>query len=355
MATPTIVRVTPSIGLPAGDTLITVEATNLRPPVHPDPGVVDPDDAFDDIPRTAAVFVDGVAASDVRVYSTQLLTFLLPQGNPGDPDALAGGRTVSLTITNLDQATGLPISGESVTAANAFTYIRPAHTAEFESDFTRVQRTLLQMLKKQLLAEVNYAVQTDYDPTTGDEMHVTQFAKLPGIVLVGPDLRENRFYSRNDQSENDQPDGTVSVLDGESPAGYFETRVPYTVDVLWEVIAASNNKVELLNLQANFVMFMHHNKWISILRNPADASKGSIRFELDFQPEGQPQTTTIPNNSNVRSWSAKILIRGFDIEAFSGLKTDGTPDPSNLVPAHAVVDHPRAADTIHVDATKLAK
>ena len=55
--------------------------------------------------------------------------------------------------------------------------------------------------------------------------------------------------------------------------------------------------------------------------------------------EGKLKTQRIPNNSNVFSWSATIVIRGFDIEAFSGLSTDGTSDPAQLVPAHAVVDH----------------
>ena len=355
MSAPTIASVTPSIGLASGDQLVTIEGTGFNVPVDVavPPGQPDPYDpaSLATFTQTAMVLFDGVPATLVKVYSSTLLTCLLPPGNPGDATTPPPGRAVSVQVINVAQGTTDPIPGESVTAANAFTYARPLHTTEYESDFARTIRTLLRLLKSQLLVdEVNYAVQTDYDPTTGDELHVTKFAKLPGIVLAGPDLRENRFYSLNEQP--DYPDGTVSALDGVSPTGFLETRVPYTVDLVFDVIAASDTKTELLNLEANFVLFMHKNKYLSVQRSATDPSKGSVRYELDFEPFGQPKNTTTANNSNLRSWQARIVIRGFDLEAFSGLTLDGTSDPANLIPAHAVVDHGRAADVVRLAPTE---
>jgi len=357
---PTITSITPSIGLASGDQLITIRGTGFNVPVDAPPGVVDPNDPYDPVSlatktQTAMVLFDGVASPIVKVFSSTLLTAILPQGNAGPSSTPAPGRSVSVSIVNVVQGTSTPIGGESVTAPNAFVYARPLLTKEYESDLTRAIRTLLQLMKGQLLVdEVNWAVQTDYDATTGDELHVTKFAKLPGIVLAGPELRENRFYSINQQPDFD--DGTVSDLDGSSPAGFITTRVPYTVDLSFTVVGASDNKAELWNLAANFVMFMHKNKWLYMNRSATDPTKGQVRWEMDFDgPGSQPKSTTVPNNSNLRSWTAEIVIRGFDIEAFSGLVTDGTTDPSNLIPAHAVIDHGRCADTVNVKASKLSE
>lgn len=343
MPAPTVSSVTPALGLASGDQLITIQGTNFRPAVH-----ATPPDPFTILtwPQTAQVLFDGVPSLEVRVQSATQLQARLP---PGDPGPGGAGRTVTVTIVNLDQNTGLPIPGESVAVPNAFSYRRPLHTTEYESDFTRLLRGMMQLMKRQLLdVEVNWAVQTDYDATTGDELHVTKFGKLPGIVIVGPDLEENRFYSLNQEPEFD--DGSVSG-DGTASGGYLATRVAYTVDATLEIIAASDTKTELLNLMANFVAFMHKNKWLYLNRSATDPTKGQVRYEFDFVPRGQPKNTTMPNNSNVRSWSAHVVIRGIDIEAFSGI-ADGTSDPSNLIPQHAVVRHGQTADIVSLVPTE---
>jgi hypothetical protein len=327
---PTIASLTPAVGLTAGDALVTIVGTGFR--------IATPQEntglGFGEWQETAIVLFGGTPASQVRVFSDTLLTCLAPA-------ALAAG-AVAVIVWNLDDD-GDPIFGESVALAAAYAYVLPKHTQEFECDFTRTVRTLIQRLKQQLLIdEVNYAVQTDYDPTTGDELHVAKFAKLPGFALIGPDLEENRFYSINQQPT--LPDGTVSLIDGVSSAGFIETRVPYTVDVRYQIVCASDNSVEVLNLMANYIAFMHANKWLVVDRAAGDSSRGQLRIEMDFAPGGLPKNTTVPNTSNVRSWSATFLLRGLDIESFAGLAADGTADPAGLVPAHAVVEHGQTAE-----------
>jgi hypothetical protein len=349
---PTITSITPAIGLASGDSLVSIVGTGFNVPVD----APDTNSDYDPLSLTTAtqtvlVYFDGVLAEQVWVRSSTLIEARIPPGNAGSP-YVPPGRQVTVMLVNVAQGTMTPLAGQSVSVPNAFTYALPILTSEYESDLARAIRTLLQLMKGQLLTvEVNYAVQTDYDANTGDELHVTKFAKLPGIVIVGPDMRENRFYSQNEQPDFD--DGTISKLDGVSPAGFFETRVPYTVDLVFDVIGASDNKVELLNLEANFISFMHKNKFLYMNRSATDASKGEIRWEMDFEPHGQPKNTTTPNNSNLRSWEAKIVVRGFDIETFSGLATDGAPDPASLIPAHAIVEHGRYADDVVVKAEQL--
>ena len=329
---PTIASLTPAVGLTAGDALVTIAGTGFRAALpQPNTGL-----GFGEWQETAMVLFGGTPAQQVRVLSDTLLTCLAPA-------AVAPG-AVAVTVQNLDDG-GALIVGESVALAAAYAYVLPRYTQEFECDFTRTVRTLIQRMKQQLLIdEVNYAVQTDYDPTTGDELHVAKFAKLPGFALVGPDLEENRFYSVNQQPT--LPDGTVSLLDGVSPGGFLEARVPYTVDVRYQIVCASDNSVELLNLMSNFIAFMHANKWLVIDRVAGQPTLGQIRVEMDFALGGLPKNATVPNTSNVRSWSANFLLRGLDIESFGGLLADGTADPAGLVPAHAVVDHVPAAEEI---------
>ena len=233
------------------------------------------------MPQTAIVLFDGVPAYDVRVFSGALLSATPPPHTPG---------VVDVSVQNVDQTTGVPISGEVVVAASSFTYVLPRVTADYPSDLVALVRTLIRAMKAYLLIEITHAVHTDYDERTGDELHVTKFAKLPGITLIGPDLEENRFYSLNE--EPDFTDETTVGDDGQ-PSAFVGTKVPYTVDLTFKVIAASDSKIELLNLASNFVMFMHSTKYLPMARNAADPSAGTIAYEFDFVKGGQPKTARI--------------------------------------------------------------
>ena len=82
---------------------------------------------------------------------------------------------------------------------DVFTYIRPALT--IESDLTRLVRALFQELKRQVLENVVLTVHTDFDAEAGAELHLAQIAQLPGLVLMGPELAEDRFFSTNQRPE----------------------------------------------------------------------------------------------------------------------------------------------------------
>ena len=48
-----------------------------------------------------------------------------------------------------------------------------------------------------MLGNVSATVSVDYDDTTLDGLNVIAMAKVPSLVLSGPTLRPNRFYSAN--------------------------------------------------------------------------------------------------------------------------------------------------------------
>lgn len=334
MAVPTVSSVSPAIGLSQGGELVKIAGSNFRIPSSlPAP------------PATVSVLFDGAPASDVRVLDSNTLTCLSPT-HPATDIAIRPSTTpqgpIAITIANLADD-GSAIVGESVTVAAAYAYTLPKHTKEFATDLERVTRAFMDLVRRLGIA-VSYAIETDYDPTSDDELHVAQFSKLPGIAIIGPELEENRFYSINEEPEFD----TGTTNDDGSPDGFVRTRVPYTVDLRFQIVCASDNKAELLNLQSNFVALMHANKWLYLSRSKDDATQ--VRFEMDFPEGGHPKSTTVPNNSNLRSWSAEILIRGFDIETIDGIDAGETAG----VPNQAIVGEGNTATEITISGLEPA-
>lgn len=333
MAVPTLTTVSPSNGPTGGQQLVTLTGTNFRLPVIPTDEIVE-----SDANSTVLVLFGGVPGEGTACLDATTAVSI-------PPPHVAG--TVAVTIMNLDPLTGVPVSGEQATLSDGYTYAAPVHTSERESDLVRLTRALLQFFKLKLGVTTTYAVHTDYDPTTGDELHVTEFASLPGISLVGPELSENRFYSINVAPTFDDP---TSVEDGYATA-FVSTPVPYTVDVKWTIVGASNSKMELLNLMSNFVALMHRTKFFVMLRNDADESKGTVRYEMDFEPDGEPKATMTSgsdhtNNSNLRSFHARIIIRGFNVESFSGVNSGVGPTG---VPNHAITEQGHMMETLRLD------
>jgi hypothetical protein len=284
MPTPIITSLTPATGPTGGLTLVELLGSGFRLP--PAPPLTGPTSA----PRpTVAVLVGGRPATSVGVLAAGRLTFDVVVRNLGDD--------------------GVPIVGEEAVRSGAFTYAQPRLASE--SDLTRLVRTLLRELKRQVLDNVVLTVQTDFDAETGDELHLAQLAALPGLVLVGPELVEDRFYSLNRLPE--APAG---------PGAFTRRRVPYTVDLGFTLVGTSDHTVELLNLMAATELFFHRNKCLELDRDPANPAAGRVRYELDLTPGGDLKVSSQPNESNVRSFSGAFVVRGFDLEDLAGVPDD---------------------------------
>jgi hypothetical protein len=295
VAAPTIDSLTPATGPTGGRTLVDVLGSGFRlPPPPPAEGPAPP------VGPTVAVLVGSRPALDVDVLASDRLTFLTPPGEAGPADVV---------VQNLDDD-GEPIAGEEATAPGAFAYVQPRLAVE--SDLTRLVRTLLRELKRQVHPNVSLTVQTDFDAQTGDELHLTELASLPGLVLVGPELTENRFYSLNSPLE-------VAVGDGTA----VRRRVPYTVDLGFTLLGVADHTTELLNLMAATELFFHRNKYLEMDRDAGSPIAGRVRYEMDFTPDGDLRVTSQPNESNVRSFSGSFVVRGFDFEDLAGVAGDG--------------------------------
>jgi len=293
MPPPSIIRVSPRSGPTSGSLLIEIVGAGFQLPALEAGDAPAPN-------SSVAVRVGPRPAREVRVLAADRLTCIVPAGDAG---------AVDVVIENLD-ASGEPIPGEQVIAPGAFAYVRPLLTTE--ADLTRLVRTLLQELKRQVLDNVVLTVHTDFDVGTGAELQLAQIARLPGLVLVGPELAENRFFSINQLPEIQT-----------EPGQFAQRRAPYTVDLGFTVIGVSDHTTELLNLMAATQLFFHRNPYLELDRDPANPDAGQVRYEMDIARDGDLKVTSQPNESNVRSFSGRFVVRGFDFEDLAGVPDEG--------------------------------
>lgn len=299
MAVPLIITVTPNEGVTSANNIVDLLTNNARlPPDPPETGFVG-----GSVPVTVEILFGTVPATNVQVISRGRVICRAP--------AQAAG-VVDVTITNLDDL-GVAIPGETFTKASAYTYKRPNlfFDPDNRSDLTRIVENLIVTMREQILENVGLTTHTDYDEETGDYLNIAEMAKLPAIVLTGPDMTENRFYSIN----NLRFDDAASGVEGR--------RNPYTVDLRFGVIGATDNTRQLIELLYATVQFFHRNRTISMLCDQNDPSAGAVKFDMDFIEEGgEPEVTSRLGESNVRTFSGTVLIRGFNLEDFHGVDND---------------------------------
>jgi hypothetical protein len=297
MAIPTITSIQPARGPASGQTLITIMGTGMRLPLQPPAGRP----PTDRLPHTVEIRIGAQPATRVLVREEPAIpggtiaTCLTPAGAPGAIDVL---------IQNLDDA-GRLIAGEVALLPGAFTYERTALSTE--SSLTRMVRMLLRALKAQVIENVNLTVHTDFDASPEDGVHLAAVARLPALVLAGPELRQSRAYSINQQPVRALRDGLALH------------RVPYTVDVGFTLIGMTDRTAELLNLMSLCTLFLHKNMHLLVARDPDAPDAGHVAYEMDFAPGGQFQVRSQPSESNVRHFVGELVIRGFDIDEPDGI------------------------------------
>ncbi|MCG8419631.1 MAG: IPT/TIG domain-containing protein [Proteobacteria bacterium] len=213
---------------------------------------------------------------------------------------------VDIVLRNVD-ASDTPIPGEEAILSAAYRYLRPRIIRE--SALTRLVRKLLRELKRQVMENASIAVALDYDDSTVDEVHIVALSRFPSLVLSGPRVSENRFFSRNELSEH--------MVPGTRGPELRRRRPPYTVDLSFTLTAASDRTTEVLNLMAAVATFLNRNRWIELPRDPDVSSAELLRWEMD--PQGDFRTR-LEGPDDVRAFTCGFVVRGFDID--EGLPLD---------------------------------
>lgn len=299
MAEPWIDSISPNTGLPGGRYLLTIIGGDFElPPSPPVAGFVG-----GGVPETVRIEINGERAAAVKVWTDGLITCLAPAFR-GDPALLsaAPGLDVDVVITNL---TG----PESATYDGAFTYARQDFTRG-DGPLAHVLRTLLREFRRQVLEYIAFSTQVDFDGSTADLLDVIELSRVPAIGLFGPKISENKFRRSCERPvSRDEPNLEFSVYRG-----------PRVVDMEFEATIHAKGETQAAHLAEEFVQFFERNQRLSVDRDPDDASKGRVEFDM-FLTDG-PSRSGSPNDSDVLSYSATFRIEGVSIDADSPIAID---------------------------------
>lgn len=269
MAPPTITGITPVSGLSSGQTLVTIDGTNFE---------IDPTVALMEVKFGTAL------GKDVRVLTSSKLTVLTPTGTPGG--------IVDVSVKNLTTL-------ESVTTTGAYSYNRPDLSCR--SHLAHLIKTLIQELKKQIIASVSLTTNTDYDRITSDALNITELSTLPHLLIIGPNLPVNRTYSTNVRPTS-KSGGTTTV-----------SHEPFTTDLEFTIAGVDDHPERIFNLLSTTVNFFQKNELLAVDRDPLDPGQGQVSYELNADFEGFGHNTN-PNIFNVHSFDGSFTIRGFMFE-----------------------------------------
>lgn len=344
MAVPTITTVTPATGPSMGGNMVEIVGTNFRLPDPPPATGPAP-------PLTETVLVEFGGVPATRTYVVTTTRLFVPA--PKFPLVAANGQPlvnalVAVEVTNLDN-NELPIPGETVSAVDSYTYARPDISAENQSDFTRLVRTLLRLLKSEVIPNVTLEIDTDYDEdlTTPQKDH----GDLPGISVIGPELSENTFF-RN----NTNPADIALPVNGE----FIVRRRDHTVDLGFDIVGYSDNEVEFLNLMALAEEWKDRNQTLCMPCDPDDLSLGDLCYEFVFIPDGQfkvEKQAGIALNSNLKVFKGQVLIVGFNFAGLPGVVRDKGAGVAAEVAEDGVVlqDTEQTGDNLPADLTQARR
>ena len=302
MAVPTISSVTPAAGLTKGGNLVVIEGTNFRLPPTPPPGNTSGEPAQ----VTVSVKFGNEESAWAHAITTEKIHAIVPPW-PG-PWSIALPESLDVRVANLDDD-GLEIAGENVTSLDAYSVDRPS--LQEETDWLRVNKELIAHLRPHLLTEVWLGAQGDFDDTPSDGLNEPKEARLPKLILQGPDTNEDRLYAlERMEAEED------SVL---GPDYYTRRKPPRTVMAVYDVTGFADTSRALFALGQAFSLLFRDHQWLKVPRDPSDPSRGTADYEIEIPFDGQPTYETAPELDNLRTFSAVVSIRGVDIDETEGL------------------------------------
>lgn len=310
MAVPTITSLSVTTGPTQGRTLVAITGTNFRPyPVIPATGRVPK-------PRpTVRILFGAEEAVEVQTESTTKVWCLTPTADPG---------LTSVTVTNLD-AQGVPVAGETVVKADAYTFVRPyirvpstaTSVDRYRGDLHRLVIKLVQEWRRQVLDNtVLKKPNKDYANLPASDR--VRLASLPGAVLYGPRLSPNRFLSSWEYE---------AIPAGETQ---FKARRPVEArDVAFSFSIVADSQFEALNLIEVVDRFFDKFLTISLLKDPANPSRGQASYDVVYTDIASMSTDIDGDNQAVIEGG--FFIRGFEMQSSAGFVDDAVESIGDTV------------------------
>lgn len=345
MAVPTITSIAPARGHTGGRTLVEITGTGFAlPPDPPDTGI-----APAPAPSVAVTF-GGVAALEVAVESDTVvfaLSPISPATSMTTKDQLdIGPGFVDIVVQNLD-ADGEAIDGESVTAADAFEYVRPDLSQE--SIATIAIARLIEELRRQILPNVDFAVHTDWSDNDGNSLNLAYLPTLPALLLTDIEFPLSAMQIQGHQAI-DYGDGRFAVM-----------REPTLVDITCVVLGVAETMVEVGNLMTQVMLFWKKNNVLQVPRSPAQTysedrasyipanwTGGALDCPLENMVAEPVRITVQGSNTNLKTFAFAAAVRRVPIEDAPGLPTEGTSETPAAVAHESILGMTTEADDVTI-------
>lgn len=261
------------------------------------------------------VYFGGVEALRVRVVSATRLLVTTPARDPG---------IVDVRVENVDDFGAFLEAG---TLAAAIEFALPNLTGE--GDLVRIFRRLIRMLKQQVLPEVVLTSSIDWDDTPEATLRELAEAKTPAIWLTGPTLRPSSAVNVQ-----------VTPIVTQATGGASESRTPRTVDLVFGFGIVAESFIVTTNLVQAATSFAVRNRRFSLPRDPADASAGSIEFDLELEEDFGVDSS--PNDDGLYSATATLTIKAVDLLGMPSFERDLVTDY-----------HPEIVDEVEIESVQF--
>ncbi len=296
MATPTIAAITPSTGHTGGRTLVEITGTGFRVPEYP------PSAGATDTPITVRVTFGGEEAEVFGIVDEETLLVLTPSHDESGVPATALNQAIAasdVTVTNLDDD-GEAISGESATAAEAFSFRKPILNVATTTE--RVLKELQRQFQRALPrgVELVYDPHTDFDDETGDALNIVRFARLPGVGLTGLRLPKSEVGA-------ERADVEVAIDDDRTVI----RRPSIRRDAFLTVMAASDNRDELMRLELAIEQIFEKLTEVRIPMDPGDATRGYATYQVQYG-RGEVTMGDRQGLGNVMATTGELAIMGIE-------------------------------------------
>jgi hypothetical protein len=302
VAVPTITSISPSVGHTGGLNAVEIIGTGFQTwTIPPSPGHRLPPPW-----PTVEVLFNGVPGTEVAVVSPTRLYVRVPTSPLVVASPSFSEGAVAVTVRNLSRD-GAPIAGETTTVPDLYSYARAQ--LSIETDFARLCRQVLLLFKQNVIDNVSATTHSDFDLDVSDMLNVVDVAKVPAIVIFGPTLIDNRFYSVNGRQNY-----PVSETEGDrySP--------PDTDDLLFTLVAITDLKNESLSLMSQIKQLFKRHRWLQFARDPNNPAAGFVKYDMQLDASGLAPLAPADGKSNLHSFSASFVVRGFNHEDLAGFE-----------------------------------
>jgi hypothetical protein len=223
----------------------------------------------------------------------------------------ARGPTASLEVTGASAAAALgfpstivsgtedliPIDGELATAVSVYEFARPDLTRKLPPTLAIEQ--LLVELGRQVIANVNIASHSDFDPDSGDLTNTAIVATLPAMVLADVQLPETSMPIARVDQEKDGADGVTVITEPED-----------LVDILVSIVVVTDSPIELVNLAAITRRFFRKNAGLVVPVDPNDATKGTATYPMQWEMGTPINITAQRGGENLQTFTGQAMILG---------------------------------------------